>query len=160
MALIKVQTEDFDVGAIIDSMHRTNPGVGAVASFVGVVRDLNDDAEVGQLTLEHYPGMTERALERIADEACERWELQDLAIVHRVGTLGPTDRIVLVVTASAHRHHAFDACRFIMDFLKTKAPLWKKEATPQGERWVDSRESDAEAARRWAPAGDAGKGPE
>ena len=147
--LIKVQTEDFDVAEIVEALHRSNPGVGAVASFVGIVRDLNEDTEVGALTLEHYPGMTERALGSIALQAHERWDIEALAIVHRVGRLTPTDRIVLVAVASAHRHHAFDACRFIMDYLKTEAPFWKKESTPDGERWVPSRESDAVAAARW-----------
>jgi len=150
---IRVQTERFDVGSEMDALREGDPKVGAVASFVGVVRDLNEGDEIKVLTLEHYPGMTEKALSGIIDEAARRWSLFGVTVVHRVGPMYPTDPIVLVVTASSHRHDAFDACAFIMDFLKTEAPFWKKEVTPEGERWVEARESDEEAAARWAHDG-------
>ena len=146
---VRIQTEAFDAGAEIDRLRRSSTRIGAIASFVGVVRDLNDDADVHAMRLEHYPGMTERAIGEIVHEAMERWSLIDASVVHRVGRLEPQEAIVLVVTASAHRHQAFHACEFVMDYLKTRAPFWKKESTPQGERWVASRDSDEEAARRW-----------
>ena len=148
---IRVQTEAFDVAAVIDALRAGNPEIGAIASFVGLVRDLNDGAPVTTMTLEHYPGMTEKALEGIVAEARERWDLVDVTVVHRVGELRPTDAIVLVAVASAHRGDAFQACEFIMDFLKTRAPFWKKELGGSGEHWVESRESDSEAAARWDP---------
>jgi molybdopterin synthase catalytic subunit len=123
--------------------------VGAVASFVGTVRDVNDAAAVSTLTLEHYPGMTEKALAAIVDDAKARFDILEALVIHRVGELKPTDQIVLVVVTGAHREAAFDACRFLMDYLKTKAPFWKKEVTPDGARWVDARASDDEAAARW-----------
>jgi len=123
-----------------------------VASFVGLVRDRNDGAAVATMTLEHYPGMTEKAIRAIVDEARGRWQMIDCTVIHRVGELRPTDQIVLVAVASGHRGDAFAACAFIMDYLKTQAPLWKKEATPDGARWVDARASDDAAAARWAPA--------
>jgi molybdopterin synthase catalytic subunit len=147
---VRVQTADFDIGAEIAAMRRGNPKVGAVASFVGVVRDLNDGGQVAEMTLEHYPGMTEKALEKIVAEARSRWEIYDALVVHRVGTLKPSDQIVLVVVTGAHRGEAFEACEFLMDYLKTRAPFWKKEATPEGSRWVDARESDDAAADRWS----------
>jgi molybdopterin synthase catalytic subunit len=147
--LVKVQTEDFDVGAELAAMRAGKPGVGALASFVGIVRDVNDQARIGSLTLEHYPGMTERAIEAICDEAVKRWSLIDVTVIHRYGTLAPTDQIVLVATSSAHRGDALAACDFIMDFLKTQAPFWKKESTPDGERWVEAHASDEEALGRW-----------
>lgn len=146
---VRVQTEDFDVGVEIARLRAGRPGVGAVAAFVGTVRDLNDGEGVTTMTLEHYPGMTERALESIVDRARSRWDLDDLLVVHRVGELRPLDQIVLVVVTSAHRGDAFAACAFVMDWLKTQAPFWKKEAGPQGARWVDARESDDAAAARW-----------
>ena len=146
---IRVQTEAFDVGAIIAALGAGNPAVGAIASFVGLVRDVNDEAPVATMTLEHYPGMTEKALEAIVAEAQTRWDLIDVAVVHRVGALKPTDPIVLVAVASAHRGDAFQACEFIMDFLKTRAPVWKKEENGQQSRWVASRASDDRAADRW-----------
>lgn len=146
---IAVQREDFDAGAEMRALSRANPKVGAVASFVGLVRDANDDAQVAAMTLEHYPGMTEKAIARIVDEAKGRWEVLDCTVIHRVGELRPTDQIVLVVVASGHRGDAFAACAFIMDWLKTQAPFWKKEATPQGARWVEARASDDAAAERW-----------
>ena len=146
---IRVQTEAFDVGAIIAALGAGNPAVGAIASFVGLVRDVNDEAPVASMTLEHYPGMTEKALEAIVADAQTRWDLIDVAVIHRVGALRPTDPIVLVAVASAHRGDAFQACEFIMDFLKTRAPLWKKEENARQSRWVASRASDDRAADRW-----------
>lgn len=146
---IRVQTEAFDVAAVIDDLRAGNPAAGAIASFIGLVRDLNDGAPVATMTLEHYPGMTEKALHGIVAEARERWDLIGVTLVHRVGELRPTDAIVLVAVASAHRGDAFQACEFIMDFLKTRAPFWKKEENSQGARWVESRTSDRRAAERW-----------
>jgi molybdopterin synthase catalytic subunit len=146
---VRVQTEDFDAGAEIAALRRGDPKIGAVASFIGVVRDLNDGESVGKMTLEHYPGMTEKALEAIVAEARSRWDIIDVTVVHRVGELKPTDQIVLVVVAGGHRGEAFAACEFIMDYLKTRAPFWKKEETPGGERWVEARASDDDAAERW-----------
>jgi molybdopterin synthase catalytic subunit len=148
---VRVQTEDFDAGAEIAALRRGDPKIGAVASFIGVVRDLNDGESVGKMTLEHYPGMTEKALEAIVSEARSRWDIIDVTVVHRVGELKPTDQIVLVVVAGGHRGEAFAACEFIMDYLKTRAPFWKKEETPGGERWVEARTSDDDAAERWTP---------
>ena len=149
---VRVQTEDFDVGAEIAALRAGNPGVGAVVSFVGTVRDLNDGIGVSTLTLEHYPGMTERSLEEICARAHERWDLLDVLVIHRVGELRPLDQIVLVVVTSAHRGEAFRACEFVMDYLKTQAPFWKKEVTPDGTRWVEARQSDDRAAERWEAA--------
>jgi molybdopterin synthase catalytic subunit len=148
---VRVQTEDFDAGAEIAALRRGDPKIGAVASFIGVVRDLNDGESVGRMTLEHYPGMTEKALEAIVAEARSRWDIIDVTVVHRVGELKPTDQIVLVVVAGGHRGEAFAACEFIMDYLKTRAPFWKKEETPAGARWVEARASDDDAAERWTP---------
>ena len=142
--------EDFDVGAEVAILRRGNPKVGAIASFVGVVRDLNEGADVAEMTLEHYPGMTEKALEKIVGEAKARWDIYDALVVHRVGTLKPTDQIVLVVVASGHRGEAFQACEFLMDYLKTRAPFGTKEKTPEGGRWVDARTADDAAADRWS----------
>ena len=150
---VRVQREDFDVGTEIARLRAGNPKVGAVASFVGVVRDLNEGASVASMTLEHYPGMTERALEGIVEQARGRWDLYDVLVIHRVGELRPTDPIVLVIVTSAHRGEAFAACEFVMDYLKTEAPFWKKEATPEGGRWVDARESDDAARERWKARG-------
>jgi molybdopterin synthase catalytic subunit len=146
---VRVQKEDFDAGAEIARLRAADARVGAVASFIGVVRDVNDGSSVSQLTLEHYPGMTEKALERIVAQAHERWDILDVLVVHRVGTMKPTDQIVLVVVTSAHRGEAFAACEFVMDYLKTQAPFWKKEQTPEGGRWVEARDSDEAAAQRW-----------
>jgi molybdopterin synthase catalytic subunit len=150
MPTIRIQTEDFDAGAEIAKLRAGNPEVGAVASFVGVCRDRNDGESVATMTLEHYPGMTEKALAKIVDEALARWRIMDVTVVHRVGELKPTDQIVLVVVTSAHRGDAFAACEFLMDFLKTRAPFWKKEQTGAGARWVEARGSDDDAAARWA----------
>lgn len=150
---VRIQHEDFDAGAEIASLRARDPRVGAVAVFVGVARDRNDGAEVSTLTLEHYPGMTERAIEEIVAQAKARWSLLDVLVVHRVGTLRPLDQIVLVAVTSSHRGDAFAACEFVMDYLKTEAPFWKREVTPEGSRWVDARESDEAAKRRWQRPG-------
>jgi molybdopterin synthase catalytic subunit len=147
---VRVQAADFDAGAEIAALRRADPKVGAVASFIGVVRDLNDGDAVATLTLEHYPGMTEKSLEAIVGEAKSRWDILDALVVHRVGELRPLDQIVLVAVTSAHRGEAFAACEFIMDYLKTRAPFWKKEQTPAGARWVDARGTDDAAAERWS----------
>jgi molybdopterin synthase catalytic subunit len=152
MSSVRVQTEDFDVSAEMLTLRKRNPKIGAVASFVGVVRDLNDGDSVSTLTLEHYPGMTEKSLEAIVQQAKERWDIYDALIVHRVGAMRPLDQIVLVIVTSAHRGESFQACEFLMDYLKTRAPFWKKEVTPEGERWVDARSSDDVAAKRWEQA--------
>jgi molybdopterin synthase catalytic subunit len=146
---VRVQREDFDAGAELARLREGHPAVGAVACFIGTVRDVNESAAVRTLTLEHYPGMTEKALEAIAAEARARFDVIDLVVIHRIGELRPTDQIVLVAVSGAHRGEAFDACRFVMDYLKTQAPFWKKESTPGGERWVEARESDDAAAARW-----------
>lgn len=146
---VSVQSEDFDVGAEIDALTRGRHQVGAVATFIGLVRDINDGSDVQAMTLEHYPGMTESALEEIVAQARGRWTLDAVRVIHRYGRLEPGERIVFVGVTSAHRGDAFAACEFIMDFLKTRAPFWKREETPQGARWVDARESDDSAAERW-----------
>ncbi|MGQ5522717.1 molybdopterin synthase catalytic subunit MoaE [Chitinimonas sp. PSY-7] len=146
---ISVQTDDFDLGKEVDALSKPDRGIGAIVSFVGLVRDLNLAADVVSLSLEHYPGMTEKALQHIAQEAAMRWSLNGIRIIHRVGDLHPGDRIVMVLTASTHRHTAYEANTFIMDYLKTRAPFWKKEWTPEGPRWVEAREADASAAARW-----------
>jgi molybdopterin synthase catalytic subunit len=147
--MISVQTEDFDAGAEIEHLTGEKGEVGAVVSFVGVVRGGPPDDPLIGMTLEHYPGMTERELQRIEAEARARWPLSDTLIVHRVGTLKPGDRIVLVVTASAHRKAAFEAAEFMMDFLKTRAPFWKREIRQSGVHWVEAKEADEAAARAW-----------
>jgi molybdopterin synthase catalytic subunit len=146
---VRVQAEAFDIGAEIDALRRDDRTVGAIATFVGTVRDVNDDAQVGAMTLEHYPGMTEKSLERIVGVAKARFDIREVLVIHRVGRLLPGDPIVLVVVTGGHRDHAFDACRFVMDYLKTEAPFWKKESTPVGDRWVDARASDADALAKW-----------
>ena len=149
---VAIQAADFDAGAEIASLRAGDGGVGAVAAFVGVVRDRNDGDAVSSLELEHYPGMTEAAIETMIDAAMARFELRAARVVHRVGLLMPQDQIVLVVVASAHRRAAFEACEFLMDYLKTQAPFWKKEATPGGQRWVDARVADDAALARWGLA--------
>lgn len=146
---VRVQTDDFDVGVEIARLRAGNPAIGAVASFIGVCRDLNDGDRVADMVLEHYPGMTERALESIAAEARSRWDLIDILIIHRVGRMLPTDQIVFVAVTSGHRGEAFAACEFLMDYLKTRAPFWKKEQTANGPRWVEARADDDVAADRW-----------
>lgn len=147
---IAVQEQAFDLGAEVDAMRARRTDIGAVASFVGCVRDLNEGAGVTAMTLEHYPGMTEKALAALVEEARARWALLDVTLIHRVGRLRPGDPIVLVAVASSHRGEAFAACEFIMDALKTRAPFWKKEETSTGAHWVAARASDAAAAARWA----------
>jgi molybdopterin synthase catalytic subunit len=146
---VRIQTADFDVSAEIAALRHGRPAIGAVASFIGVVRDVNEGSTVAGMTLEHYPGMTEKAIEEIVSQAQARWNVLDTLVIHRVGRLNPADQIVLVVVASAHRGDAFAACEFIMDYLKTRAPFWKKEETGGGARWVEARESDDIAAGRW-----------
>ncbi|MCX7142186.1 MAG: molybdopterin synthase catalytic subunit MoaE [Proteobacteria bacterium] len=147
---VRVQEADFDIGAEIAALRRGNPAIGAIASFIGLVRDSNDGDAVSGMTLEHYPGMTEKALTGIVAEAKKRWDIIDALVIHRVGELKPLDQIVLVVVTGAHRGAAFDACEFIMDYLKTQAPFWKKEQTAQGARWVEARASDDQAVERWS----------
>jgi molybdopterin synthase catalytic subunit len=149
MPIVRVQEADFDTGLELDALTRGRRDVGALASFVGLVRDTNAGANVSAMTLEHYPGMTERALESICAQAHARWDLIDTLVIHRVGALQPGDRIVLVGVSSAHRGDAFAACEFVMDYLKTRAPFWKREDTPQGSRWVKARASDDAAADKW-----------
>jgi molybdopterin synthase catalytic subunit len=146
---VRVQTEDFDAGLEIRRLCADNPKIGAVATFIGLMRDVNEGETINAMTLEHYPEMTEKALSQIVEKAKTRWDVIDVLVVHRVGELKPRDQIVLVVVASAHRGDAFAACEFLMDYLKTRAPLWKKEKGEKGERWVDARESDDQAAARW-----------
>ncbi len=146
---IRVQESDFDLSAEIAALRKGDPRVGAVVSFLGTVRDMNDGSQVKGMTLEHYPGMTEKALQEILDQAKARWDIYQTLVIHRVGPLLPEDQIVLVAVTSAHRGEAFAACEFIMDYLKTAAPFWKKEDTPEGARWVDSRVTDEAAMARW-----------
>jgi molybdopterin synthase catalytic subunit len=150
---VRVQTEDFDAGREIALLRQGDPRIGAVASFIGVVRDVNDGNHIAEMTLEHYPGMTEKSIDAIIAQAKSRWGIFDALVIHRIGRLAPTDQIVLVVVTGAHRGDAFAACEFIMDYLKTSAPFWKKEQTPQGARWVEARASDDLAAERWRPKG-------
>ena len=146
---VKVQAEDFDLSTEVDALRRAHPEAGALACFIGVVRDLNQGVAVAQMELEHYPGMTEKALQAIVEQAQARWPLADALVIHRYGKLAPTDQIVLVAVATAHRGDAFAACEFIMDYLKNEAPFWKKEVTAAGERWVDAREMDRRALDKW-----------
>jgi len=147
---VKVQEQDFDLSQEVAKLREGHKDIGAVVSFVGTVRDINEGDEVSVLELEHYPGMTEKALEKIRLEAHERWKLESSVIIHRVGKMYPTDQIVLVAVSSRHRENAFYAAHFIMDYLKTNAPFWKKETLPDGtERWVDARISDQDAEKRW-----------
>ena len=147
--VISVQSDDFDVSVELKALTRHNSAIGGVAAFIGLVRDINEGKGISTLSLEHYPGMTEKSLQQIAEQACGRWNLQGVRIIHRIGDLAPTDQIVLVLTASMHRHAAFESAEFIMDFLKSRAPFWKKEQTSEGAHWVDARESDAIALARW-----------
>ncbi len=147
--MIRVQREDFDLGAEMAALTAGNHSIGGLAVFVGLVRDVVGEEALGAMTLEHYPGMTERMLERIEVEANQRWPLEASLIVHRVGRLEPGERIVLVAAASRHRQAAFEACQFLIDWLKTKAPFWKLEETEGGPRWVEARTGDDEAAERW-----------
>jgi len=151
MISIQVQQQPFQIAAEQEALWRGKPQVGALVTFVGLMRDINADREVSAMTLEHYPGMTEKALEAIAAEAAARWDLLGLRIVHRVGLLTPQEPIVFVGVVSRHRTEAFRACEFLIDYLKTRAPFWKKETTPDGERWVEARATDEAAAGRWSP---------
>jgi molybdopterin synthase catalytic subunit len=146
---VSIQTTDFDLGAEVAALRAADPGVGAVASFIGTVRDRNDGLGVSAMELEHYPGMTEKAIEAMIDEAFKRFDIRAARVIHRVGTLKPLDQVVMVAVSSAHRGAAFQACEFLMDYLKTQAPFWKKETTPEGARWVDARVSDDAALARW-----------
>lgn len=150
-ARVRIQTQDFDLGAELAALRRGDPGVGAVCSFVGTVRDRNagGPGEVQSLELEHYPGMTERSIEAMIDAAHARFDIRAVRVIHRVGLLQPLEQIVLVAVTSAHRGESFQACEFVMDYLKTQAPFWKKEQTPQGAQWVDARVSDDAALARW-----------
>lgn len=154
---VRVQPEDFDVGAELAALTDGDHAVGGLCSFVGLVRDMAGDEQISAMTLEHYPGMTEKALAEIEAEAQDRWPLQASLIIHRYGRLEPGDRIVLVAAASAHREAAFEACHFLIDWLKTQAPFWKLEDTPDGGKWVDARDSDDAAAARWGAAPGTGK---
>jgi molybdopterin synthase catalytic subunit len=147
--MIRVQEQAFDVGNEVNTIKRGKTQIGGTAVFVGTVRDINDGKDVSALTLEHYPGMTEKALADIEAEARSRWALDDVLIVHRYGRMEPGEDIVLVICCSEHRDNAFDACRFLMDFLKTRAPFWKLEEGGNNHKWVDARESDDVAAKRW-----------
>lgn len=147
---VRIQEHDFDLSVEVARLREGDGQVGAVAVFIGTVRDLNQGSAVKQMTLEHYPGMTEAALEEIIEQAKSRWDLRNALIIHRIGPLKPQDQIVLVAVTSAHRGEAFSACEFMMDYLKTQAPFWKKEDTPDGARWVDARVSDDQALERWS----------
>jgi molybdopterin synthase catalytic subunit len=146
---VSIQGEDFDVSAEVAALRAGDAGVGAVAVFVGTVRDRNEGLGVSSMELEHYPGMTERAIEAMIDDALFRFDIRAVRVIHRIGVLQPLEQIVLVAVTSAHRGQAFPACEFLMDYLKTQAPFWKKEHTPEGARWVDARVSDDDALKRW-----------
>jgi molybdopterin synthase catalytic subunit len=147
---VRVQSQDFDLAVEVAALRANNPAVGAVVTFVGTVRDMNDGARVAAMELEHYPGMTEQALALIVEQAKARWPILDALVIHRIGPLLPQEQIVLVAVSSAHRGEAFAACEFIIDYLKTDAPFWKKEQTPDGARWVDARVTDDTARDKWA----------
>ncbi|MEM1162204.1 MAG: molybdopterin synthase catalytic subunit MoaE [Pseudomonadota bacterium] len=147
---VSVQTQDFDIAAEMDALTSANRDIGAVVSFTGLVREMTEAGAIQTMELEHYPGMTEAALTEISDQACARWPLQGLRIIHRYGPLNPGDRIVLVLAASRHRQAAFEAAEFLMDYLKTRAPFWKREAGAHGSAWVDAREDDDKATARWS----------
>jgi molybdopterin synthase catalytic subunit len=146
---VKIQHEDFDVGAEMQALRAMSNNVGALVSFVGLVRDMSYNEKVENIYVEHYPGMSERALTNIIAEAKKRWDLLGVRVIHRVGTLGPNDQIVLVLTSSTHRGHAFSGCEFIIDYLKTDAPFWKKEIKPEGGEWVVTKDSDVQRMERW-----------
>lgn len=153
-ARVLIQTQDFDVAAEIAALRAQDQRVGAVCSFIGTVRDRNDGQSVSAMELEHYPGMTEKSIEQMIDQAFKRFDIYAARVIHRVGPLLPLDQIVLVVVTSAHRGQSFQACEFLMDYLKTQAPFWKKEQTPEGARWVDARVSDDAALAKWGIASD------
>ena len=148
-ARVSIQTADFDLSTEVALLRLQDKGIGAVCSFIGTVRDRNDGQSVSAMELEHYPGMTEKAIEGMIDEAFKRFDILGARVIHRVGPLKPLDQIVLVIVSSAHRGQSFQACEFLMDYLKTQAPFWKKEQTPEGARWVDARVSDDAALARW-----------
>ncbi|WP_028104107.1 molybdopterin synthase catalytic subunit MoaE [Pseudoduganella violaceinigra] len=150
MSEVRIQTDDFDLSHEVAQLRAGNAKVGAIVTFVGTVRDLNDGAAVAEMELEHYPGMTEQAIQAILEQAKVRWPIYGALVIHRVGPLKPMDQIVLVAVTSPHRGEAFSACEFIIDYLKTEAPFWKKEQTPEGARWVDARTSDDEARKKWS----------
>ena len=154
MQRVSIQVEDFDLGAEVTALHLGDTGVGAVASFIGTVRKSSDGQSVSEMELEHYPGMTERAIEAMIDEALRRFDIRAARVVHRVGVLAAGAQIMMVAVASAHRGQAFQACEFLMDYLKTQAPFWKKETTPEGSRWVDARVADDAALARWGIVAD------
>ena len=157
MPRVTIQTEDFDLSTEVAALRAGDAGVGAVCSFVGTVRDRSEGSGVSAMELEHYPGMTERAIEAMVDSAFTRFDIRGVRVIHRVGLLHPGDQIVLVAVTSAHRGQSYQACEYLMDYLKTQAPFWKKETTPEGARWVDARVADDAAAARWGlPAGNAG----
>jgi molybdopterin synthase catalytic subunit len=149
---IRIQQEDFDLTTEIAQLRAGSPQVGAIVSFVGTVRDMNDGAKVSEMALEHYPGMTEKSIAEIVTQAKTRWPIANAVVIHRIGPLAPMAQIVLVAVAAAHRGEAFEACEFIMDYLKTQAPFWKKEQTPDGARWVDARVTDDTALDKWSDA--------
>ena len=153
-ARVEVREGDFDLAAEVAALREGDGGVGAVVAFVGTVRDRNDGLGVSAMELEHYPGMTEKAIEAMVDEALFRFDIRGVRIIHRVGLLHPNDQIVMVAVTSGHRGQAFQACEFLMDYLKTQAPFWKKEHTPEGSRWVDARVADDDAMKRWGIASD------
>ncbi|WP_342113655.1 molybdopterin synthase catalytic subunit MoaE [Pseudoduganella sp. OTU4001] len=150
MSDVRIQSEDFDLSHEVAQLRAGNAKVGAIVTFVGTVRDLNDGAAVAEMELEHYPGMTEQSIQAIIDQAKTRWPIYGALVIHRVGPLKPMDQIVLVAVTSPHRGEAFSACEFVIDYLKTEAPFWKKEQTPEGARWVDARTSDDEALKKWS----------
>jgi molybdopterin synthase catalytic subunit len=150
MSEVRIQQEDFDLSREVAQLRAGNAKVGAIVTFVGTVRDLNEGAVVAEMELEHYPGMTEQSIQAIIDQARQRWPIYGALVIHRVGPLKPKDQIVLVAVTSPHRGEAFSACEFIIDYLKTEAPFWKKEQTPEGPRWVDARNSDDQALRKWS----------
>jgi molybdopterin synthase catalytic subunit len=150
VSAVRIQSADFDLSAEVAALRAGDARVGAVVGFVGTVRDMNDGANVAEMELEHYPGMTEQAVETIVEQAKARWPLYAALVIHRVGPLKPMDQIVLVACSAAHRGEAFAACEFIIDYLKTQAPFWKKEQTPDGARWVDARSTDDQALEKWA----------
>jgi molybdopterin synthase catalytic subunit len=149
VARVSIQTEDFDLSTEVARLREAEKGIGAVCSFIGTVRDRNDGQRISTMELEHYPGMTEKSIEAMIDEAHQRFDIFGARVIHRVGLLQPLDQIVLVAVSSAHRGQSFEACEFLMDYLKTQAPFWKKEQTPEGARWVDARVSDDAALARW-----------
>lgn len=151
-ARVKIQTEDFNLATEVAALHAMDKRVGAVCSFIGTVRDRNDGKSVSTMELEHYPGMTESSIEAMIDDAHKRFDIFAARVIHRVGLLQPLDQIVMVAVTSAHRGESFKACEFLMDYLKTQAPFWKKEVTPEGARWVDARVSDDAALAKWGIA--------